>query len=96
MLACPALSRTDPNLVVPSMKVTVPVAVPAVAVTLAVKVTRCPLMEGFSDEVSVVVVVAFTVCVTDDDVLVKNFVSPLYTAVIVWFPGARADVVNVA
>ncbi len=96
MLARPELSRTDPNLVAPSMKVTVPVGVPAVAVTVAVKVTRCPLVEGFSEETSVVVVVAFTNSMTDGDVLVKKFASPLYTAVIVWFPGASAEVVTVA
>ena len=42
------------------------------------------------------VVLARTVCVNDDDVLVRKFPSPLYTARIVWLPGLRADVVNVA
>jgi hypothetical protein len=44
----------------------------------------------------VVIVLALTVCVSDDDVLVRKFPSPLYTARIVWLPGLRADVVKVA
>jgi len=75
-------SLADPRVVVPSMNVTVPVGVPAVALTVAVKVTLWPLFEGLRDDVSVVVVLALTVCVRDDDVLVRKFVSPLYTAVI--------------
>jgi hypothetical protein len=42
-----------------------------------VKVTDEPYAEGFSDDVSVVVVVLlFTVCVSADEVLVLSFVSP--------------------
>jgi hypothetical protein len=39
------------------MKVTVPVAVVVGDATIAVKVTVCPLNEGFSDDFSVVVLV---------------------------------------
>jgi hypothetical protein len=52
--------------VVPSLSVTVPVGVPVVDdLTVAVKVTGCPNVDGFSDETTVVVVFAlFTVCFT--------------------------------
>jgi len=53
-------------------------------------------VDGFSEDASVVVVLALTVCVKDDDVLVTEFPSPLYTARMVWLPGLRADVANVA
>ena len=46
-------------------KVTVPVSVAIDAFTVAVKVTLCPSIEGFNDDVTVVVVVtgggAFTI-----------------------------------
>src|SRR4051812_30533511 len=73
----------EPRVVVPSLNVTVPVGVPVVALTVAVKVTLWPLFEGLRDDVSVVVVLALTVCVSDADVLVRKFASPLYTAFIV-------------
>ena len=38
----------------PSMKVTLPVGVPLLLVTVAVKVTDCPEVEGLSEEVKVV------------------------------------------
>ena len=48
-----------PSVVDPSLNVTVPVIVPAVAeLTLAVNVTEVPTVEGFSDEITVVVVAA--------------------------------------
>jgi hypothetical protein len=37
----------------------VPVGVPAVEVTVVVKVTLCPAREGFAEEETVVVVAAF-------------------------------------
>jgi hypothetical protein len=61
----------------PFQKVTDPVGVPAEAMTVAVNVTVCPLVEGFTEELSAVVVVALTVCLSDEDVLDKNRVSPL-------------------
>ena len=96
-LACPLEFRLrDPRLVVPSRKVTVPVGVPAAAVTVAVKVTVCPLVDGLREDMSVVVVLALTFWVSDDDVLDWKFPSPLYTARIVWFPGVSVEVVKVA
>ena len=57
----------------PSSKFTVPVRVPdagAVAVTVAVYVTVCPLTDGLADAASPVVVPpAFTTCMTAADVL---------------------------
>ena len=77
-VACPAeLSRLDPRLFVPSRNVTVPVGVPAVAVTVAVKVTVCPLVDGLREDIRVVIVVAVTVWVSYDDVLDWKFPSPL-------------------
>jgi hypothetical protein len=58
-----------PNVVLPSLNVTVPVAVEGDNV--AVNVTEEPCTEGFADEATVVVVVALlTVCVKTVDVLV--------------------------
>jgi hypothetical protein len=51
-----------PMAVPPSRKVTVPVGVPPVDVTVAVNVTDWPITDGFGEEVTVVVVSAlFTV-----------------------------------
>ena len=58
-LACPLLSVAEPSAVAPSLNVTVPVAVPLLAATLAVKVTAWPTVDGFADEVNVVAVAIF-------------------------------------
>lgn len=61
-LACPlALRGTVPKVVVPSVKVTVPVGVPApgVALTVAVRVTGWPKLEELGLWVSTVVVGAW-------------------------------------
>jgi len=72
-----ALSAPVPSVVAPSLKVTLPVGVPAaVEVTVAVKVTDWPLADGFTEEVSAVDVVPFTVCVSTDEVLPAKLVSP--------------------
>ncbi len=67
------LNVPDPIFVVPSKNVTVPVGVPDPAVTVAVKVTLWPNVDGFKDDITVVVVVAgggaFTVCVNTGEVL---------------------------
>ena len=68
-VAIPLLRVPVPNVVLPSLKVTVPVA--AEGETVAVKVTVTPDADGFDDEVRVTVVVAlFTVWVSAEDVLV--------------------------
>ncbi len=82
--------------VIPSiLNITVPVAV--LGDTVAVNVTGLPNVDGFCDEVSVVVVVIWvTVCVNADDVLDRSFVSPEYAAVIVCEPTDSEDELKVA
>jgi hypothetical protein len=64
-----------PRVVLPSAKVTVPVAVDGV--TVAVNVTGEPNATGLADEARATVVLAsFTVCVKIVDVLPLSFVSP--------------------
>jgi hypothetical protein len=59
------------------MKLTAPVGVPPLPVTVAVKVTGFPYAEGLEDDVTLVVVDAlFTVCERTDDVDVAKFASP--------------------
>ena len=49
--AAPALTLSVARIVVPSTKVTVPVGVPVnCGATVAVKVTACPAVDGFSDD----------------------------------------------
>src|SRR5438105_3092393 len=98
----PAASACAPQPVTelaPSLKLTVPVGVPApgkLAVTVAVNVTLWPNTDGFADDVSAVLVLAwFTVCVSVALVLVAKLVSPLYTAVMLWLPTLRLDVTHV-
>lgn len=73
-VACPALSVPVPMFVVPSRNAIVPVSVPAeVLVTVAVKVTAWPVVDGFNEEDRVVVVAALvallTICVKTVEVL---------------------------
>jgi hypothetical protein len=89
-VAVPLLIVPVPSVVLPSMNVTVPVAV--VGITVAVNVTEEPYVDGFDEEVIAMVVVAFTVCVRVDDVLLLSFVSPPYAAVIEFDPTASVDV----
>jgi hypothetical protein len=57
-----------PRVVLPFLNVTVPVA--ADGVTVAVKVTEEPYVDGFAEEASVTeVVTGLTVCVSAEDVL---------------------------
>lgn len=77
-VAMPAVTFPVPRVVLPSRKVTVPVIVPvAVEVTVAVKVTELPCLDGLVEEEMVAVVAALlTVCVSADEVLAAKFVSP--------------------
>jgi hypothetical protein len=82
-VATPELFKVPvPMVAEPFLNVTVPVAVaPEAGVTFAVKLTDFPSVEGFSDEVSVVVVaICSTVWVRVAEVLVRSSVLPLYTA----------------
>ena len=53
----------------PTVNVTVPVGMPAVEVTLAVKVTVLPITDGFADDTKVVTVVAFETVIERDNVV---------------------------
>jgi hypothetical protein len=67
-----ALSEPVPSVAPLSVNVTGPVGVPAADVTVAVKVTDCLKAEGFTEEVTVVAVVAsatLTVCVKGAELL---------------------------
>jgi hypothetical protein len=76
-VALPLLSVLVPSVVEPFLKVTVPVGVPPLDVTVAVKVTDWPDFDGFREEVTEVEVVAlFTVCVSTDEVLPLKSVLP--------------------
>ena len=69
-----AFSVAVPNVVFPSLMLTVPVGIAPVAeVTDTLNVTSCPTFDGFGLELTVVVVLAlFTTCVTVADVLPAN------------------------
>jgi hypothetical protein len=70
-----------------------------VPVTVAVKVTDCPAVDGFAEELTAVLVawpVAFTVCVSAAEVLARKVPSPRYDAVIECEPGVSAEVTSVA
>ena len=69
-VATPLFSVPVPRIVVPSLKVTVPVAVEGE--TVAVNVTAAPDVAGFGEDARTVVVGALlTTWLTEDDVLVR-------------------------
>jgi hypothetical protein len=89
-----------PNVAAPSMNVTVPagtVVFPLGPVTDAVNVTCCPAVDGFCDDVTVVVVagrvVAFTTCESTGEVDPAKLESPKYTAVSECNPVVNDEVV---
>ena len=82
------------NALLPSKNVTVPVAVDGE--TVAAKTTDCPTFDGLGLDVSVMVVLYLTVCIKTAEVLLLLLVSPLYVAVIEWFPTERLEVEKVA
>jgi hypothetical protein len=77
-VALPPFTGLVPNTVAPSLKVTEPLGVPEIAAfTMAVKVTLCPNLEGLTEEVSDVEVVACnTSCATVDELLASKKKSP--------------------
>src|ERR1700694_3106378 len=90
----PAMTTT------PSWNTAVPVRAPvagAIAVTVAMRFTFTPVLDGFSDDTTLVVVAPwFTVCVNGADALVVKLASPLYMAVIMLAPTARLFTSHVA
>ena len=76
-VAVPPDKVPEPICVVLSMKLTAPVGVPPLPVTVAVKVTGLPYADGLEDDVTPVVVVALlTVCERTDDVDVAKLAIP--------------------
>jgi hypothetical protein len=76
--AVPEVRLAVPNVVAESRKVTVPVGVPVnCGVTVAVKVTVWPKIDGFNELVTALELVAlFTVCVIAAEVLLLKLLSP--------------------
>jgi hypothetical protein len=84
------------SLVVPSRNVTVPVGVPVAGgagVTVAVNVTGFPTAAGLWDDTSATDVGFRTTWVRAVDVIGSKLLSPEYTAVMLWLPAVRGDVV---
>ena len=79
-VALPELKVAVPSVEAPSRNVTVPVGVPVpgeTALTVAVNITDWPNTDGFTDEVTVVELLALlTVWVMAVEVLLLKFVSP--------------------
>src|SRR6516165_2706304 len=95
----PGPTATVPRTTVPSLKVTVPVGVPApgpTAATVAVKVTDWPVTAGLTDDFRATVVAAgLTVTVVAAEVLAAKPLTPKKEAVSAWLP-TNSDVGSVA
>jgi hypothetical protein len=98
MLKVATLPETapEPILVTPSKKSTVPVGVPDAVEIVVVRVTFCPAVDGFTDDINDTLVDAFTTWVNIDDVLEALFASPLYVTVILCEPADNNEVFKVA
>ena len=70
------LRATVPSTVAPSENVTLPAGVPPAEVTVAVKVTDCPEVDGLSDDVSAVEVEAVTFCASALELLAWKLPLP--------------------
>ena len=75
-IALPLLTVPVPRVEEPFLKVTIPVGVPAVDVTVAVKVTDLPNVDGFNEDATEVEVIASTFCSRTDDVLPLMLTAP--------------------
>ena len=84
----PALSATGaPRFVPLSLNCAVPVGVPAAELTVAVKVTFCPKLDGFTEASSAVIVLALAIVkVCGTLVAALKFALPGCAAVIVQEP----------
>jgi hypothetical protein len=92
LVAVPPLSVTGVPRVAPStLNWTVPVA-PA-GLTVAVKVTPWPKVEGLADEATVVVLAAWFTCWVTVPLLGLKLPPPPYSAVMTWLPAVREAVV---
>src|SRR5712692_1068280 len=98
-VAEPPASVPVPMLTPKSLKVTVPLGVPApgaTAVTVAVKVTDWPNTDGFTDDATAVEELALLTVWVSVWLLPLKLPSPLYVAVMVWLPTVRLEVAQVA
>src|SRR5437867_11215063 len=95
--ALPLTRSAVPSTVAPSRNVTVPVGTPVAEVTVALRATTCPVVEGFGVEVKVVVVAAaagaFTAWTTAE-VLAADVAAPPYSAASGGGPPASGEEVN--
>lgn len=94
-LAVVPLTVPVPNVVAPSLNVTVPVGLVPLAI-VAVNVTFEPKATDKLLLLNVVVVAAKIIWVMAVDVLLALLVSPPYTAVMLWLPTANALVAKLA
>lgn len=75
--AIPPASVAVPHTVAPSLRLTVPVGVPLLEVTVTVNLTPCLNVEGLGPEVRLVLVAIWpTTCVSAGDVLPEHMLSP--------------------
>src|SRR5450631_4059466 len=83
-LAALPVSGTMASVAPLDLNVTVPVAP---EVTVAVNVTVCPTIEGFTLETTDMVLgYLLTTCFSAGEVLLALFASPTYLAIMEWFP----------
>jgi hypothetical protein len=95
-VATPPDRVTVASSVPPRLNFTVPVGTAVPELTVAVKVTLCPLFDGFTLELSAVVVLALAItCVTDPEAGLCA-ASPLYEAVTTRFPASSDEVERLA
>jgi hypothetical protein len=94
----PSTVTFDARTVDPSLKVTAPTGRPPLEVVVDVKVTNWPDVEGFGEELAVVLValVGFWTDCTVLPLLAAKFGSEAKTADTVWLPGVRPDVLKEA
>jgi hypothetical protein len=93
----PGVSATLPSEIDPFIKVTEPVGAALPLETVAVKVTDCPLLAGFSEDATVAVVLApLTTSLSADEVDAPKLAFPAYATVIESVPTGRVEVASVA
>jgi hypothetical protein len=88
-VAMPPARDPVPSVELPSLKVTTSPSggAPELELTVAVKVTVCPTVVGFEEDVvAVLVAILFTTCFNTGEVLEVKCASPPYTAVMLKVP----------
>jgi hypothetical protein len=96
----PDRATAAPKLVPSILNWTVPLGVPAageVGLTVALKVTLWPNLDGLTDELTEVLVApCWTVWVRSELALLVKLVLPLYAALMAWSPTLKVEVLVVA